>query len=72
MEGKTKAHKTSLIGFFLGMFAVVAGAFGVTTWFLTEASSTTTLTLMILIASFGIITCGLHIWNRTSSNHNTD
>jgi len=67
-----KDHKTSLIGFFLGLFAVVAGAFGVTAWFLTEASSITTLTLLVVVTAFGIITCAFHIWNRTSSHHNTD
>ena len=49
-------HKTSLVGFFLGLLAVVTSAFGITVWFLTEASSTTTLTLMIVIATFGVIT----------------
>ena len=67
-----KAHKTSLIGFFLGLFAVITGAFGVTTWFLTEASSITTLMLLIVITVFGIVTCGFHVWNKTSSNHNTE
>ena len=67
-----RAQKTSWLGFFLGLFAIAASVFGIVAWLLTEASSIITLTLMILIASFGIITCGLHIWNRTSSNHNTD
>lgn len=65
-------HKTSLVGFFLGLLAVVTSAFGITVWFLTEASSTTTLTLMIVIATFGVITCGFHIWNRTSPTQKQD
>jgi hypothetical protein len=67
-----KDHKTSLIGFFLGLSAVVAGAFGGITWLLTEAASITTLILLIVITAFGIVTCGFHVWNKTSSNHKTD
>src|SRR5699024_6212827 len=72
MEGKMKDHKTSLVGFFLGLFAVITGAFGVTTWFLTEASSITTLMLLIVITVFGLGSCSVHLWNKTSSNHNTE
>src|SRR5699024_12487028 len=72
MEGKMKDHKTSLVGFFLGLFAVITGAFGVTTWFLTEASAITTLMLLNVITVFGIVTSPFHVWNKTSSKPNTD
>ncbi|MDR7346150.1 hypothetical protein J2S62_000407 [Enteractinococcus fodinae] len=63
-----KSRRTRLIGFLLGLFAVLVSVFGSIAWFLTEASSTNTLTMMIVIASFGAITCGFHIWNSISSN----
>lgn len=61
-------HKISLIGFFLSLLAVVAGAFGIAIWFLSEVSSTTTLTLLMVITAFGVMTCGFYIWSRTRPN----
>lgn len=63
-----RAQTTSRLGFFLGFFAIAASVFGIVAWLLTEASSITTLTLMILIAAFGVITCAFHVWNKTSSH----
>ena len=63
-----RAQKTSWLGFFLGLFAIAASVFGIVAWLLTEASSIITLTLMILIAAFGVITCAFHVWNKTSSH----
>lgn len=62
-----KNRKTRLIGFLLGLLAVVGSVIGIIAWFLTESSSVNTLTLMIVIASMGAITCGFHISKSTSS-----
>lgn len=66
-----KNRKTRLIGFLLGILAVVVSVFGIIAWFLTEASSINTLTLMIVIASIGAITCGFHISKSTSPTQKT-
>ena len=67
MGSNMKNRKTRLVGFLLGLLAVVGSVIGIIAWFLTEASSINTLTLMITVASIGAITCGIHISKSPSS-----
>lgn len=59
-----RRYRASVIGFILGLAAIVISAFGIAAWFISEATSTTTLTLLVVTAVIGVVACAFHLWSR--------